>query len=113
MAILILGLSVYKFNYLRIGLALIWVVITFSNWNVTVFEIQEEGILAQTGFLGNKRFYPFNEVVLKVQGNAILANGKRIYRHNFMFDKQDFTEVVAFLSSKYPDENLGRHLIEE
>lgn len=112
-ALLLLGLSIYIQSKLQIGLACIWLLTGVRNYNASILEVTEEEIILKNswGFITKKHKY--KEADIEIKGNRIFLNKKKIYTHSFMFLRQDFKKVCAFLLEQNPANNLQRHLIGE
>lgn len=114
MALFLILLSLYTNSFYRVILAVIWLLIGLNNaFNNAVLEVNETEIILRNGLGIVTKNYPYQKGRVRVNDKEIYFNEKRIYRHSFTFSRNDFELIREYLTSKNPELNLGRHLVDD
>ncbi|WMX14539.1 hypothetical protein [Aureispira sp. CCB-E] len=113
MAFLLILLAWYTQSTYRIILGAIWILISLNNmYTNAVLELTDQQLILRNGLGIVSQNYDYKGKNIVVREKAIYLDEKRVYKHLFTFSPLDFERVRAYLDSRNPELNLGRHLIE-
>ncbi len=99
-------------SWLSVTVDLMWGYSAYVALTMAMLEIKDSKIIVKNSLGITTHTCDMSIQTIEVVGQKILADNKKIYKYSFLYQREDFDRVKAFLQNKLHI-NLEEHLINE